>query len=57
MDRLEQRRKQLELSRVSLAKEELELKILEKQEEIKRLQEAVEKQKQKENELKVELEG
>lgn len=41
MSDLEKKKKQLELARVSLAKQELELKIEEKMEEIKRLQDAI----------------
>jgi len=57
MQELEKRKKQLELSRVKLAREELELKIMERQEEIIRLQEAIEKQLSRERELSKELKG
>jgi len=57
MQELEKRKKQLELSRVKLAREELELKIMERQEEITRLQEAIEKQLSRERELSKELKG
>jgi len=57
MQELEKRKKQLELSRVKLAREELELKIMERQEEVIRLQEAIEKQLSRERELSKELKG
>lgn len=53
---MELRRKKLELSRVSLAKEEQEFKIEERMEEIRRLQAMIEIQKKKEEELQVEIE-
>lgn len=52
---MEIKRKKLELARVSLAKEELEFKILEKMEEVKRLEGMVEIQKNKQEELTKEL--
>jgi len=57
MQELEKRKKQLELSRVKLAREELELKIMERQEEVIRLQEAIQKQLSRERELSKELKG
>jgi len=57
MNELEKKKKKLELSRVSLAKEELELKIEERTEEIKRLLDAIEVQNKKINELKKEIDN
>jgi hypothetical protein len=54
---LEINRKKLELSRVKLAREELEFKIEERNEEIKRLLEHIEIQKKREAELEIELKG
>lgn len=48
---LEQKKKQLEYARVKLAREELELKIEERIDEIKRLEAAIEIQVAKEVEL------
>lgn len=53
---LELKRKELELSRVELARQEQEFKIEERMEEIKRLQSMVTIQETKENELKAEIE-
>ncbi len=52
---LEVKRKKLELSRVELAREEQELKIEEKMEEIGRLEALIAIQTKKENELKAEI--
>lgn len=52
---MELKRKKLELSRVSLAREEQEFKIEERLEEIKRLQAMIEIQKKKEEELQAEI--
>lgn len=55
MNDLELRKKKLELSKVRVAREELELKIHERNEEIKRIQDAIDKQIQREQELEQEL--
>lgn len=52
---MELKRKKLELSRVSLAREEQEFKIEERMEEIKRLQSMIEIQMKKEEELQAEI--
>lgn len=52
---LDQKKKKLELARVKLAKEEIELKICEREEEIKRLEDAILKQDLRIEELKLEL--
>ena len=52
---MELKRKKLELSRVSLAREEQEFKIEERMEEIKRLQAMIEIQMKKEQELQAEI--
>lgn len=52
---IEQKRKQLELNRVRVAREELELKIEERMEEIARLKGHIETQINKETELEQEL--
>lgn len=52
---LEVKKKKLELSRVRLGREELEFKILEKEDEVKRLKEALEKQAARETELANEI--
>lgn len=52
---LELKRKQLELSRVELARQEQELKIEERMDEIGRLEKTIEIQKAKETELKSEI--
>lgn len=52
---LDKKRKQLELSRVEVARQELEFKIEERLDEIKRLEAHIEVQKTKEAELKEEL--
>lgn len=52
---MELKRKRLELSRVSLAREEQEFKIEERMEEIKRLQSMIEIQMKKEQELQAEI--
>lgn len=54
---LETKKKKLELARVSLAKEEIELKICEREEEINRLREAIRKQDSRIQELTEELEN
>jgi hypothetical protein len=51
MTPLEKRKKELELARVRLARQELEVHILERQEDIKRLQDHIEKQIKTEKEL------
>jgi HAMP domain-containing protein len=56
MNELEKKKKQLELARVSLAKQELELKIEEKLDEIGRLESAIVIQDKKIEDLKKELE-
>lgn len=55
MNELEKKKKQLELARVSLAKQELELKIEERLDEIQRLRDAIVLQDKKINELSQEL--
>ena len=55
MSSIDLKRKKLELSRVTLAREEQELKIEERMEEIKRLQSMIEIQKSKEQELSAEV--
>lgn len=55
MTLMEKKRKALELERVKIARMELEFKIEERQEEIARLSEAIEKQLQKEQEIQSEL--
>lgn len=52
---LEKKKKQLELSRVRLAREEMELKIQERMEEIERLEGFIKVQHDKEVELEQEL--
>lgn len=54
---LEIRRKQLEYERVKLARQELEFKILEREEEIKRIKDHIAIQLKKEQELINEIEG
>jgi cell division protein FtsL len=54
-DSIELKRKNLELSRVQLARQEQEFKIEERMEEIARLESMIEIQKNKEEELKVEI--
>jgi hypothetical protein len=55
MNNMERKRKLLEYERVKMARLELEFKIEERQEEIARLEEAIEKQAQKEKDLQAEL--
>ena len=55
MTDLDKKRKQLEYSRVQLAKQELELKIEERLDEIERLKEHIKIQIKREEELKKEL--
>lgn len=52
---LEQKRKKLELARVQMARSELEFKVEEKMEEIKRLQDNIKIQENKELELMEEI--
>ena len=52
---MELKRKKLELSRVSLAREEQEFKIEERMEEIKRIEAMIEIQKKKEQEIQAEI--
>lgn len=54
---LEKKRKQLELSRVEIARKELEFKIEEREDDIRRLKEYIQIQLNKEQELKKEIEG
>ena len=54
---LEKKRKELELSRVRMARQELEFRIEERMEEIARVRENIEVQKKREAELTKELEG
>lgn len=55
MTELEKKKKTLELSRVRLARQEMEFKIEEKQDEIKRLQDFIKIQLDKEQELEKEI--
>lgn len=55
MTSLDRKKKELELSRVQLARQEMEFKIEEREEEIKRLKDFIIIQIQKENEIKLEL--
>lgn len=55
MTELEKKKKMLELGRVSLARQEMELKIEEKSEEIKKLHDLIKIQLEKEQELEKEL--
>lgn len=57
MNPLELKRKELELSRVDLARQELELKIEERKEEIKRLESMILIQIEKETELRAEIDA
>lgn len=52
---IDRKRKELELKRVELAKEELEFKIVEREEDIKRLLESVKIQDEKIAQIKAEL--
>jgi hypothetical protein len=52
---IELKRKKLELARVSVARQEQEFKIEEKMEEIERLNSLIVIQKNKENDLKLEI--
>jgi hypothetical protein len=52
---LDIKRKQLELARVQMAKNELEFKVEEKMEEVDRIKGLIELQSQKESELKEEI--
>lgn len=52
---IEQKRKKLELSRVKLARQELELKIEERLDEVERLKQHIEIQLTKEKELEQEI--
>lgn len=53
---LDKKKKELEMMRVSLAKQEMELRIEERMEEIKRLRDNIKIQDDKIEELKLELE-
>lgn len=55
MNKLDVKRKKLELARVQMAKNELEFKIEERMEEISRIQAQIQIQKEKENELSSEI--
>lgn len=55
MESIEIKRKKLELSRVELARHEQEFKIEERMEEINRIKAMIAVQKNKEQELKVEI--
>lgn len=55
MNDLEKRKRLLELSRVRLGREELEVKIIEREEEIIRLKAAIEIQVAKEKELEQQI--
>lgn len=55
MSPLEQKKTKLELSRVSLAKEEMEMRIAERMDEIARLQDQIKIQDEKINELTMKL--
>ena len=55
MSELDKKKKQLELSRVRLGREELEVKIIEREEEIIRLKAAIEIQVAKEKELEQQI--
>jgi hypothetical protein len=55
MERLERKKKELELARVKLAKDELEFKVEERLEEIKRLRDHIVTQQDKINELEKDL--
>lgn len=54
---LDLKRKQLEYERVKLSRKELELKVLEREDEIQRLKDHIEIQKKKEEELERDLGG
>lgn len=54
---LDKKKKQVELSRVRLAREEMEMKIAEREEEIQRLKSHIEIQRAREQELDKELKG
>lgn len=56
MSSIEQKRKEIEFMRVNVAKQELELKVEEKLEEIKKLQEYIKIQVESEEKIKQELE-
>ena len=57
MNNLEQKKKQMELRRVEMARMELELKIEERLEEVERLKGHIQSQLEKEEQLKLELEN
>lgn len=57
MSELEKQRKKLELDRVKLARAEMEFKILERLEDIKRLEKEIETQKKREDELNKQIQG
>jgi len=54
---LERKKKELELAKVTCGKQEMELKILEREEDIKRLKENIKVQEQRIEELQCELQG
>jgi coenzyme F420-reducing hydrogenase delta subunit len=54
---LERKKKELEIAKVECAKQEMEYKILERMEEIKRLEENILIQEGRIEQLKMELEG
>lgn len=55
MSSLEKKRKELELVKVAAGRAELEFKILEKEDEIKRIQQHIQVQFKREQELKEEI--
>lgn len=55
MDSMDVKRKRLELARVEVARQELEFKIEEREEEIKRLKDHIQIQKNKEEEIKQDI--
>lgn len=57
MNGLELKKKQLELARVQIARQELEFKIEERLDEIERLKTHIEIQNKREQELKIEIGG
>jgi len=57
MNELDKARKQLELSKVKCAKEEMEFKILERQTDIDRIKQSIKAQDERIKELQTELQG
>lgn len=55
MSELEKKKKKLELSKVRVAREEMEFRIMERMDEVKRMEEAILKQMEREKELELEL--